>query len=143
MAINNPNQPGFQNNTFQPYPQSYVNINAAQPNYYQPPMSNGNGIYTKFVSSEQEAFSSIPVPQSGCAFGVDGEHMVFYAKYADGRPMEVYDMVLREPPKAPQPITTDALSELLDQKFNDFESALSKKFVLRKDNQNRGGNLNG
>ena len=143
MAINNPNTPNnFQANAFQTFPQSYVNINAGQPSYY-PPVSNGNGIYTKFVSNEQEALSTIPVPQSGCAFGVDGEHMVFYAKYADGRPMEVYDMVLRQPPKQPEPITTDSLSALLDQKFNDFESALSKKFVLRKDNLNRGGNSNG
>lgn len=118
----------FNNNPYQPVaPQSYVNINAPAPNY-------NSGVFTKFVSSEQEAFSQ-PNPVNGCSFFVDGENLVLYAKYADGRPMETYDLVLREPPRQPEPLTADSLSALLDKKFDDFENALSKKFVLRKENR--------
>lgn len=140
MALQNPYTP---NNYSNGVPQSYVNINAPQPNYPYQPFNTGNGVFTKFVSSDQEALSNIPAPQNGCSFGVDGEHMVFYAKYADGH-MEIYDMIQREPPKQAEPLTADSLAALLDQKFNDFENNLSKKFVLRKDNyNNRGGNTNG
>ena len=137
MAIQNPYNQNFNSpNQSTAVPQSYVNINTQTPlPAYQ------QGVFTKFVSSDQEAFSNIMAPQNGCSFGVDGEHMVFYAKYADGH-MEIYDMIQREPPKQPEPLTADSLSALLDQKFNDFENALSKKFVLRKDNYTRGGNTN-
>lgn len=130
MAITNPyTQPA-------PYttPQSYVNINAPVPNYgYTNPAQNG--IFTRFVSSEQEVINQ-PNPVAGCQFYMDGENLVLYAKYADGRPMEVYDMKLREAPKAPQYLTVDDFSNILDQKLDE----LSKKFVLRKDNR---GNNNG
>lgn len=89
MAITNPyTQPA-------PYttPQSYVNINAPIPNYgYTNPAQNG--IFTRFVTSEQEVINQ-PNPVAGCQFYMDGENLVLYAKYADGRPMEVYDMKLR------------------------------------------------
>ena len=131
MAINNPY-------TYQAPTQPYVNINA-----YNPTSVNTPGVYTKFVGSEQEAYSNISIPPTGCAFGIDGDNMVLYARFADGH-MEIYDMVQRMPPKQPEPLTADAFSELLDKKLSDFENNLSKKFVLRKDNnQNRGGNLNG
>lgn len=119
-----------------PYNQNY--------NYQNQP--NQQVVYTKFVNSEEEARNAIPVPQIGCTFGIDGNNMVLYAKYADGH-MEIYDMIQREPPKQPTPITEETFTTLLDQKltqyFNEFENSLSKKFVLRKDNYNRGGTNNG
>lgn len=132
MAFNNPyTNP---NNQFQssaaPYagPQSYVNF--TMPNNYSYPYTN-NGLITRFVNSEQEA-ASMPNPTSGCAFYVDGEKLVLYAKYADGRPMEVYDMVLREAPKAPEYLTVDQFNKLMDSKMDE----LSKKFVIRKERNN-------
>lgn len=133
MAITNPYAPNQQYTTPAQMPQSYVNINAT-PNYNYP-NSPQNGIFTKFVTSEQEVLSS-PNPVTGCAFYMDGENLIFYAKYADGRPMEVYDLKLRATPKPPQYLTVDDFSNILDQKLDE----LSKKFVLRKDNR---GNNNG
>lgn len=132
MAINNPYAPNMSNGVYQT-PQSYVNINAT-PNYNYP-NSPQNGIYTKFVTSEQEVMNQ-PNPVTGCSFYMDGENLVLYVKYADGRPMEVYDMKLREAPKAPQYLTVDDFSSILDKKLDE----LSKKFVLRKENR---GNQNG
>lgn len=111
---------------YQQYPQSYVNI---MPNAQAYPQQ---GIVTRFVNSEQEA-NAQPNPTNGCAFFVDGEHFVLYAKYADGRPMETYDMVLRQPAEEEKPLTAKDLNDILDRRFEE----LSKKFVIRK--ENRGG----
>ena len=116
-----PQQPGTQ-------------INFTMPNTYQAPTQ---GIFTRFVSSEQEA-ASMPNPVTGTAFFVDGDKLVLYAKYSDGRPMEIFDLVLREPPKQPQYVTMDELKSYLDEKFDDF----GKRYQLRKD-YNRGGQNNG
>lgn len=59
MAITNPYQPNQTAYT----PQSYVNINAT-PNYTYP-NSPQNGIFTKFVTSEQEVLNQ-PNPVAGC-----------------------------------------------------------------------------
>lgn len=107
-------------------PQSYVNI---MPNTQALPQQ---GIFTRFVSSEQEA-NAQPNPVNGCTFFVDGEHFILYAKYADGRPMETYDMVLRKPAEEEKPLTVKDLNDILDKRFEE----LNKKFVIRK--ENRGG----
>lgn len=135
MAITNP----YVNNnqtypTYTANPSSYVNINAAVPNY-QFMNSAQNGIFTRFVSGEQEV-NSLPNPTQGCAFYMDGENLVFYVKYADGRPMEVYDMKQRNEPKPLRYLTVDDLNDILNTKIDE----LSKKFVLRRDTR---GNNNG
>lgn len=131
MAFNNPytnpnNQ--FQSSAVPSYagPQSYVNF--TMPNTYT---AATNGLFTRFVNSEQEA-ASMPNPVSGCSFYVDGEKLILYAKYADGRPMEVYDMVLRDAPKSPEYLTVDQFNKLMDSKLDE----LSKKFVIRKERNN-------
>ena len=106
---------------------SITNPSATQNQYY-------NGVFTRFVSSEQEA-AAHPNPQIGCAFFVDGENLVLYAKYADGRPMEIYDLTLREP-VVPHYVTVEDLTRILDSKLDE----LSKKFVVRRDNK---GGTNG
>lgn len=114
-------------------PQSYVNF--TMPNTYQAPQ---NGLFTRFVSSEQEA-ASMPHIGNGTNFFIDGENLILYAKYADGRPMEAFKLVLKQPPKQPEYVTIDDLQSLLDEKFEEF----GKKFQLRKDYNNRGGQNNG
>lgn len=108
-------------------PQPYVNINAPSPSYQ-------NGIFTRFVNSENEA-AMMPNPTVGCSFFVDGDKLVLYAKYADGRPMEIYDLKQRTTP-APQPqnqyLTTDELNKILDEKLEE----MSKKFVIRRERNN-------
>lgn len=105
-------------------PQSYVNIQAPNNSY------NQNGSFTRFVSSEAEALS-MPNPAVGCSFYVDGENMILYAKYADGRPMEAYDLVLRENTanKEGNYVTASELDEMLDKKLEEF----GKKFVVKRD----------
>lgn len=104
-------------------PQSYVNIQAPTNSY------NQNGFYTRFVSSEAEALS-MPNPNIGCSFYVDGENMILYTKYADGRPMEAYDLVLREnKTKEGEYMTVSEFDELLDKKLEEF----GKKFVVKRD----------
>lgn len=104
-------------------PQSYVNIQA--PNAYN---QNQNGIITRYVSSEAEA-TQAPNPINGCAFYIDGDAMVLYVKYADGRSMETYDLKIRDIPKDNAYVTVDELNELLDKKFEEF----GKKFVVKRD----------
>ncbi len=104
-------------------PQSYVNIQA--PNAYN---QNQNGILTRFVSSEAEA-AQAPNPMNGCAFYIDGDNMILYAKYADGRPMETYDLKLRDIPKETPYVTANELNDLLDKKLEEF----GKKFVVKRD----------
>ena len=57
--------------------------------------------------------------------------------------METYDLVQRKPEiidsKSPSYVTADELSKILDEKLD----ALSKKFVLRRDNKESRGNQNG
>lgn len=113
-------------------PQSYVNF--TMPASYAAPQ---NGVFTRFVSSEQEA-SSMPQIGNGTNFFVDGENLILYAKYADGRPMETFDLVLRQPPKQPEYVTVEDFHNYLDEKFEEF----GKRFQLRKD-YNRGGQNNG
>lgn len=130
MAIN---YTPYNNSTTSAYPQSYVNINAPTPNYnFVNPVQNG--VFTKFINSDQEAANQ-PNPPQGCAFYVDGEKLILYVKYADGRPMEIYDMKLRETPKAPQYLTAEDFNDILDRKLDE----LSKKFVMRKDRGNQNG----
>ena len=116
--------------SFVPSPQPYVNINPVTPvpSYYQ----GQNGIFTRFVSSEAEA-ASMPNPAVGCSFYVDGEKLVLYAKYADGRPMEIYDLVQRNA-SAPttQYVTEEMMNKILDKRFEE----MSKKFVIRKERNN-------
>lgn len=131
MAITNPY---VQNQNQTPIPSSYVNINAATPTPGYSYVPN-NGVFTRFVKSEQEAISQ-PNPAAGCAFYIDGDNLVLYAKYADGRPMEIYDMVLREP-QVPHYVTMEDLTKLLDSKFDEYANEFSKKFVIRR--ENRGG----
>lgn len=106
--------------------------------FLQQPAQNLYGPFTRFVSSEQEAINAQMVGNQ-TNFFVDGENLVLYAKYADGRPMETFDLVLREPPKQPEYVTVEDLHSYLDQKFEEF----GKKFQLRKDYNNRGGQNNG
>ena len=122
-----------------PYtPQPYVNVNAPSPNYYASNVQQ-NGIFTRFVSSENEA-NMMPNPTIGCAFYVDGDNLVLYAKYADGRPMEIYDLKQRTaqaPPQTqnqPQYLTADEMNKILDERFEE----MSKKFVIRKERNNNG-----
>lgn len=131
MAITNPY---VQNQNQTPIPSSYVNINAATPTPGYSYVPN-NGVLTRFVKSEQEAASQ-PNPAAGCAFYIDGDNLVLYAKYADGRPMEIYDMALREP-QVPHYVTMEDLTKLLDSKFDELTDEFSKKFVIRR--ENRGG----
>ena len=110
MAFNTPYIPQT------PYvSQPYVNINAPSPSYQ-------NGIFTRFVNSENEA-AMMPNPTVGCSFFVDGDKLVLYAKYADGRPMEIYDLKQRTTP-TPQPhnqyLTTDELNKILDEKLEEM-----------------------
>ena len=114
------------------YPSSYVIINTPVPNYVNP--AQNGGVFTKFVNSEQEAANQ-PNPVQGCAFYLDGEKLILYVKYADGRPMETYDMKLREAPKTPQYLTAEDFNDILDRKLDE----LSKKFVMRKDRGNQNG----
>lgn len=114
-------------------PSSYVNINATTPSGYS--YIPNNGVFTKFVKSEQEVITQ-PNPIAGCAFYIDGDNLILYAKYADGRPMEIYDMVLREP-QVPHYVTMEDLTKLLDSKFDELSDEFSKKFVIRR--ENRGG----
>ena len=122
MAFNTPYIPQAQY-----APQPYVNINAPSPSYQ-------NGIFTRFVNSENEA-AMMPNPTVGCSFFVDGDKLVLYAKYSDGRPMEIYDLKQRTTP-APQPqkqyLTTDELNKILDEKLEE----MSKKFVIRRERNN-------
>lgn len=122
MAFNTPYIPQAQYT-----PQPYVNINAPSPSYQ-------NGIFTRFVNSENEA-AMMPNPTVGCSFFVDGDKLVLYAKYADGRPMEIYDLKQRTTP-TPQPqnqyLTTDELNKILDEKLEE----MSKKFVIRRERNN-------
>lgn len=133
MAFNSPYIPQA------PYtPQPYVNINAPSPNYYA---SNAqqNGIFTRFVNSENEA-AMMPNPTVGCSFYVDGDNLVLYAKYADGRPMEIYDLKQRTAPSSqpvqnqPQYLTAEEMNKILDEKLEE----MSKKFVIRKERNNNG-----
>lgn len=122
MAFNSPYIPQA------PYtPQPYVNINAPSPSYQ-------NGIFTRFVNSENEA-AMMPNPTVGCSFFVDGDKLVLYAKYADGRPMEIYDLKQRTTPTSQpqnQYLTTDELNKILDEKLEE----MSKKFVIRRERNN-------
>lgn len=122
----------YNNSTTNAYPQSYVNINTPVPANANP--AQNGGVFTKFISSEQEAANQ-PNPPQGCAFYLDGEKLILYVKYADGRPMETYDMKLREAPKAKQYLTADEFNDILDRKLDE----LSKKFVMRKDRGNQNG----
>lgn len=109
-------------------PQSYVNFTMpSQPAYSSPLL----GIYTKFVNNEQEA-AQAPNPVQGCAFYVldnSDSNPIIFAKYADGRPMETYDMVLREAPKAPEYLTVDSFNKIFNEKMDE----MSKKFVIRRE----------
>lgn len=108
-------------------PQSYVNF--TMPN--TPAYSTQYGLYTRFVNNEQEA-RNMPNPISGCAFYVldnENSNPVIFAKYADGRPMETYDMVLRENSGNSEYLTVDAFNKIFDEKMNE----MSRKFVLRRD----------
>lgn len=110
--------------------------NSFMPNYNQPVYQNPiqSGVWTRFVNSEQEVIAA-PNPITGCAFYIlDGDKPVIYAKYADGRAMETYDMVFRDPPTAPEYLTVDSFNRLMDSKLDE----LSKKFVLRKERTNNG-----
>lgn len=121
-------------------PQSYVNINATAPNPYQYYTTNNNAVVINLLNSDQEA-NYMQIGQNGYAFGLleNNGVMTFFIKYSDGRPMEVYDMTLREPPREPQYLTVDDFSSILDQKLDE----LSKKFVMRKDNSRGNGGQNG
>ena len=108
-------------------PQSYVNF--TMPN--TPAYSNQYGLYTRFVNSEQEA-RNMPNPISGCAFYVldnDEPNPVIFAKYADGRPMEVYDMVLRDTGSTSEYLTVDAFNKIFNEKMDE----MSKRFVIRRE----------
>lgn len=122
MAFNSPYIPQA------PYtPQPYVNINAPSPSYQ-------NGIFTRFVNSENEA-AMMPNPTVGCSFYVDGDNLVLYAKYADGRPMEIYDLVQRTeqaPQQQTQYLTEEKMYKILDEKLEE----MSKKFVIRREKNN-------
>ena len=122
MAFNSPYIPQT------PYvSQPYVNINAPSPSYQ-------NGIFTRFVNSENEA-AMMPNPTVGCSFFVDGDKLVLYAKYADGRPMEIYDLKQRNiqtPQAQSQYLTAEELNRILDEKLEE----MSKKFVIRKERNN-------
>lgn len=112
-------------------PQPYVNINTPVPNYYQPAQ---NGIFTRFVNNENEA-AMMPNPTVGCSFYVDGDKLVLYAKYADGRPMEIYDLVQRTeqvPQQQTQYLTEEKMYKILDERLEE----LTKKFVIRKERNN-------
>ena len=117
--------------TTTPYygPQSYVNF--TMPN--NTPIHN-NGVFTKFVDNEQEAINA-PNPVNGCDFYMDGERLLLYVKYSDGRPMETYTLTLKEPPAPPKPLTAEELNDILDRRFDE----LSKRFVMRKDGANKNG----
>ena len=109
-------------------PQSYVNFTMpTQPAY----SNNFLGLYTRFVNSEQEA-KNMPNPISGCAFYIldnDDPNPIIFAKYADGRPMETYDMVLRESPKSSEYLTVDTFNKIFNEKMDE----MSKRFVIRRE----------
>ncbi len=124
MAINNPYIPSYNNGVYQ---------TTQTQTTYQPQQRY---ISTFFVNTEQEA-ASMPNPVSGCSFYVvDGETPILIAKYADGRPMEVYDMQLRTPQPAPEYLTVDKFTELMNAKMDE----LSKKFVIRNENRKERNN---
>lgn len=90
-----------------------------------------NTIQTFFVSGEQEAAIS-PNPTMGCSLYLNRNEQVMYAKYADGRPMETYDLVKREPPKPPEFVTR----EDFDKKFDEIMSILKHNNYQRKEKHN-------
>lgn len=103
----------------------YLNPNPGQYTQIQ------GSVYARLVGSEQEALS-MPNPATGCAFFIDGENLVTYVKYSDGRPMEIYDMQQRLPAPPPQYLTVDDFNRLMDEKMNE----LAKRFVVRKERSN-------
>lgn len=102
--------------------------------YQQPtinPYQSPNGVFTKFVNSEQEVTSQAN-PLTGCSFYMDGDKLILYVKYADGRPMEIYDLVQRELPKPPNYLTVEEFNKIMDAKLDE----LSRRFVIRKERNN-------
>ena len=113
MAINNPYIPNYQNGIY-------------QPTQTQTPFQQNNGVFTTFVKTEEEV-ASRPNPVTGCNFYIlDGDTPVIFAKYADGRPMEVYDMVLRQPPTPPEYLTVERFNELMDEKMEELAKRFQK-----------------
>lgn len=121
MAINNPYIPSYNNGVYQ---------TTQTQTTYQPQQRYIN---TFFINSEQEA-ASMPNPVTGCSFYVvDGETPILIAKYADGRPMEVYEMKLRAPAPQTQYLTEERFEQLMNEKMDE----LSKKFVIRNERRER------
>lgn len=107
-----------------------MNPTTAFPSYSMTPAAPRT-IQTFFVKGEQEALQS-PNPTIGCALYLNDNEQVMYAKYADGRPMETYDLVKREPPKPPEFVT----KEDFDKKFDELMAMLKQNNYQRKERHN-------
>ena len=125
ININSPYIPSYNNGVYQTTTTQAT---------YQPQQRY---ISTFFINSEQEA-ASMPNPVTGCSFYVvDGDTPVLIAKYADGRPMEVYDMQLRAPQPQTQYLTEEKLYSILDERMEKLTQMFDKKFVIRNDRKER------
>lgn len=83
-------------------------------------------VQARFVASDQEA-AMVPNPTIGCLFCFNQNIMEVYVKYADGRPMETYELNKKEPPAPPKYITEDDVSKMLDEKFSELKEMISKQ----------------
>lgn len=88
-------------------------------------------VQARFVTSRQEA-ETIPNPTLGCLFCFDQNEMLVYVKYADGRIMEEYEMVKKEPPAPPKYLTEEDVSKMLDDKFTELKEMLNKQNNYKK-----------
>lgn len=150
---------GFQNNTNNnvntysnntSYP---VNQNQASPliNITTPPAPNYMGGYQNEhrivpVTSEQDASMLQLRPGEKYIVGFNENTLTSYVKFADGGPIETYQWTLVEPPTPPKPVTAEEIAQIfdsrlniaLDQRFNDFQNSLDKRYQFR----NKGGGMN-
>ena len=87
-------------------------------------------IQTFFVNNINEAINS-PNPTFGCALYLNQNELEMYAKYSDGRSMETYTLVKKEPPAPPEYVT----KEDLDKKFEELMNMLKKhnNYIPRKE----------
>lgn len=92
-------------------------------------------VQARFVASKQEAFM-VPAPTLGCLFCFDQNQMELYVKYADGREMEEYELVKKEPPAPPKYLTEEEVGSMLDKKFEELKQALLPKSETGEDTRN-------